>query len=532
MSTSSPTDGTAGAAAAGVLPAPRAAIYFLGFLASIQTVDPTIASTALVDAARGLDMSGGMLALAASISTLMLAATVMTAGLLGDRVGWRRMLTVALIVSIVGDLMAAAAPSSGVYLAGRAIAGVGLGGVYTAGFAYIRIVTPPKRMSIALGIFMAVASIGLVLMSFLGGVLATVNWRLAFMIVPVLCAIGLIGAYAVLPRTGKRADGPIDVTGQVLLGLGIVALLFGVSHATRGLGEPLTWGPVLAGVVLLLAFGVFEKGAANPFFPVAVLKSPLFLGALCAGFIFNFAQSATILQSSNLWQYVGDFKPSRVSAGILPFLLIGVVAALVTGKLLAGPVSNGVAILMGGAIVAVGAFATLFHSDPDNYLLLLPTLLLVGYGATTASIPYGTLVVQAASGRAVKFYGPVTSSRTTFGQFAYALGLAVSTVLVDRLTSGGTIAKLEAAGVPPTQTGAGLDALRVFQQTGKDPSTALGQQALEAAKASYVGAYNTTMIIVGVVCLAVAAAGWFLLRRSDAEARDVDGNHLVAPPAS
>ncbi len=54
----------------------KLAVPFLGVLGALQGADPNIVSTALVGATRGLDMTGGLVALAASISTLALAASV------------------------------------------------------------------------------------------------------------------------------------------------------------------------------------------------------------------------------------------------------------------------------------------------------------------------------------------------------------------------------------------------------------------------------------------------------------------------
>ncbi len=98
----------------------KLAVPFLGVLGALQGADPNIASTALVGATRGLDMTGGLVALAASISTLALAASVITTGLLADRLGRRRVLMAALVFAVVGDLIVAIAPSSGFFLLGRA----------------------------------------------------------------------------------------------------------------------------------------------------------------------------------------------------------------------------------------------------------------------------------------------------------------------------------------------------------------------------------------------------------------------------
>jgi MFS family permease len=80
-------------------PASRWAIPLLGAIAGIQGADPNIASTALVGVSRGLDMAGGLLALAASISTLALSASVIYTGLLADRLGRRRVLMAALALA-------------------------------------------------------------------------------------------------------------------------------------------------------------------------------------------------------------------------------------------------------------------------------------------------------------------------------------------------------------------------------------------------------------------------------------------------
>lgn len=500
----------------GVLEAPRAAIFFLGALGGVQAVDPIIASTALVKASRGLGMEGGMIALAASISTLVLAATVISMGLLGDRVGWRRLLVASLSLSVVGDVMAATAPIPALYLGGRALAGLGLGGVFAASFAYVRIITPKEKVPAALGIYSASGSLVLVSLSLLGGLLASIEWRAAFLVVPLMCAVSVVLAKALLPVTSERSSGPMDLPGQALLAFGIVGVLLGISHMSRGVAAPIFWVPTLVGLLLLAAFVRLEQRIDNPFFPVAVLRNPLFLGAICAGFIYNFTQSSTILQFSNLWQYVSGLSPVKVSAGTLPFLLVGIVAALITGRLITNGLRNSTVILVGGALSALGGFATLLHGSGSGYLSLLPALLLLGFGATMASIPYGGLIVSAASGKFASFYGAVTSSRATIGQVAYAMGLALSTVMVDKLTTGGVVKRLTEAGVPPARTASSLDSLGVYVRTGKDPSTTSARQALSVAKESYLNSFKITMVVVGLLALVAGLVGCAVLRRATA----------------
>ena len=110
------------------------------------------------------------------------------------------------------------------------------------------------------------------------------------------------------------------------------------------------------------------------------------------------------------------------------------------------------------------------------------------------SLPFGSLIISTAPSA---YYGPVTSSRTTIGQFAYALGIAAATVSIDKLTLAAPSTRLREAGVPPSQVGTGLDAVTGYGSTGESPTTDLGRQALSAANNSYHVAFHITMVAAG-----------------------------------
>jgi MFS family permease len=96
------------------------AVPFLGVLASLQLIDPSVANTFLVKAGQAFEMQGATLSLAACISTLAQAATVLLMGFLGDRLERRRMLMAALLLAIAGDGVALTAPDADLFLLGRA----------------------------------------------------------------------------------------------------------------------------------------------------------------------------------------------------------------------------------------------------------------------------------------------------------------------------------------------------------------------------------------------------------------------------
>ncbi len=507
---------------------PTLVLAFLGVLGAIQGSDPNIASTALVGAARGLDM--GSTSLAASISTLALAATAISTGLLADSLGRRKVLQVALIVSIVGDLIVFLAPDTAIYLLGRVIAGVGLGAVYGAAFAYIRAAAKPGKLAAAMGLFTAVLMVTTMVLTFAGGALSSLNWRTAFLVIPIICAVSFFIVPILLPKEPRLKLPSKDLFGQVLLGLGIIALLGGIGELGKSLTSPVALGAIGVGLVLLIVWFVYEARNENRFFPVSLFKNPVFLAAILAGFIYNFGNSIAFLQLTNLWQYVNGLKTLEVSMWQLPLLIAGIIAGLLTGRLMSsGKLSARAVLLLGGVVSAVGMVMLALTHGGTSFWIFFPGEFLVGAGVVIAAVPYGSLILKEAP---AKYFGPVSSSRLTFGQFFYAIGFAASTIVIDKLTIGGTTAKLEAAGVPATQVGTGLDAVTTYAAQSTAPTTSLGKEALADATASYGLAFATMMYITAALVLIAGVVGYVLLKRAGAHADDPTPESIKHPAPS
>lgn len=495
---------------------PMIALAFLGVLGAIQGSDPNIASTALVGAARGLDMAST--SLAASISTLALAATAISTGLMADSLGRRKVLQIGLLVALVGDLIVFLAPDTAFYLLGRAIAGVGLGAVYGAAFAYIRSAAKPGKLAAAMGLFTAVLMVATMAFTFVGGALSSLDWRTAFLVVPVVCAISFFIVPILLPKEPRMKLPSQDVLGQVLLGLGIIGLLGGIGELGRSLTSPVALGGIGAGIVLLIVWVIWESHNEQRFFPVSLLKNPIFLAAIVAGFVYNFGNAVVFLQLTNLWQYVNGLQTLEFSVWQLPLLLAGIISGLLTGRLMSsGKLPVRFVLLLGGVVSAVGMVLLGLTHSGTTFLWFLPGEFLVGAGVVIAAVPYGSLILKEAP---AKYFGPVSGSRLTFGQFFYAIGFAASTIVIDKLTVGGTVAKLEAAGVPATQVGTGLDAVTTYAAQSTAPTTSLGKEALANATASYGVAFATMMYITAVLMLLGGVVGYLLLKGAGDRADD------------
>jgi hypothetical protein len=173
--------------------------------------------------------------------------------------------------------------------------------------------------------------------------------------------------------------------------------------------------------------------------------------------------------------------------------------------------SNRVALLGGSVVTATGFVLLALVSSQKSFLAFLPGTMLAGAGLLAVSIPFGNLIIREAPPAQ---YGPVTSSRTTIGQFFYSIGFALATVMVDKLTIGGVTGKLTDAGVQPDMIGTAVTSINTYVRTGDDPSTQLGKKALSDAVASYASAFSTVMVVAAVLIIVAGVVGMFLLRRS------------------
>ena len=488
----------------------RLAVPFLGALGALQGAAPSMASTALVSVRRDLHITGSATALAASMQTLAVAATVISTGLLADRLGRRRVLIAALLVAVAGSLTTAAAQAPVIYLAGQALTGIGLGAVFGASFAYVRAVAPPDRLAQALGLFGAVGGLAILTMVFSGSLLVGVNWRLAFALLAGVAAAGAALVPFILPPQPRIANGSMDIPGQLLLAAGIVGLLYGVSQFGSSLSAPTTVVPLMAGAIFMIGFFIREAKSPNAFYPVSLFRSPLFLSAVLAGFLLNYGSAVGFLQTTNLWQYVTGVHGSEVAVWQLPLNGFAIVGALITGRLMTRGMSNATVLLAAGVLGAAGFVSWGVARSAHSFWAFIPGSAAVGLALAAASIPFGNLILKVAP--AAQF-GPVTSSRTTIGQVCFTLGSTLSTITLDRMTMGGTVRRLEAAGVAPDRIAVAVSSVNAYVSDGTRPTDDLARQALRTAAASYLTGFAVVMYVTAALLLAAGVLGYWLCRR-------------------
>ncbi len=486
----------------------------LGIIGGLQTVDVMVGTVALVKASRDLGLDPALEAIAASISTLALAATVIAAGLIADRFGRRRVLLAALVLAAASDTLVALSPSVGVFLVGRACAGITLGAALSSAYAYVRVVAK-DHLGTALGIFASGAMLTTLVGGLTGGLVAEHSWRAAFLVIPAGALVLWVPARLMLPPVPRLSGTSMDYPGLLLSGGGMLLLLLGISRMSTAADQPSTWLIAAAGLTCFAAFAWWENHAGAPMFPIRIFLLPTFVVAAVSGIGWNMAQAVATLQLSNLWQYVHEFSTGEVSLGQLPILFAGVATAILVGRMMGAGIATRSIMTVAFATTAAGFVGlALMHVSTPYWGFVVP-MIAIGAGTTAVTVPQSDLFL---GGAPRAFLGPVTSSRSAIGSLGYSIGLATSSVMVSGLTFGGVTQRLRDAGASACDVGAGIDVVNAYVRDGTQATTAAGRRALAVAADSYLSAFDITMLVVAGVMVAMAAMCWTLLRPRPADA--------------
>lgn len=279
------------------------------------------------------------------ITIFILVAAVLTPvlGKIGDRVGKKRVLVIAGSIGFVGSVVCAVAPNFEVMLTGRALMGVS-GAFMPLAYALVRDVFPANARNMCISIVTNGVGVVTIAGPFLAGFLIdNVSLESVFWFVAAISAVGAVGVALVVPESPNRNIAPMDVPGFLGLGLGLLALMYGISNlATWTLADSRTLTYVGGGVVILAAWWAWERRVESPFVDTRLLTNRSLSAAI---FAYAFITAAMTVCSSYLPTMIQTPRALGIDYGF------GLDATGVAVYFIAG----GVLTVAGG--ILVGAFA-------------------------------------------------------------------------------------------------------------------------------------------------------------------------------
>jgi EmrB/QacA subfamily drug resistance transporter len=392
-------------------------------------LDISVINTALSNIAHGLDTGLSGLQWVVDAYTIPLAATVLTAGALADRLGRRRVFLVGLSVFTAMSALCGAASGIGMLVASRAVQGLGASVMFATSLALISQVTPRHEARVkALAAYGTVIGASFALGPFIGGSLtALFGWRAIFLInVP----IGAVALWITYRRVGEGRDPtprPIDWPGQATLIGGLFLLVLALLRGnTDGWGSAGIVAALAGAAVLLVAFVALEGRTPEPMLPLRLLGQRRFAGPQVAVFAIAASFFAVFLYTTLYLQTVLGLSAIQTGLVYLPGTFLVFVVSGATAQF-GQKVSPANIATVGLALVAVGLGLMLIIEVGSSWTAILPGLLVVSVGTGLFNPTGSALALQALPDAQS---GLAAGANDTFRQAGVAVGIAALGTLV------------------------------------------------------------------------------------------------------
>lgn len=217
------------------------------------------------------DLGSSVSVVSWSITAPMLVFAVVgpAFGTLGDLIGHKRVFVGGLLGAGIFAGLAALAPNAPLLIALRTLSAACGSATGPSAMAFTNRLFEPHERVRPLGMWSFVTA-GAPVLGVVAGVplVATVGWRIIFLVQAPLCVLGAVVAWWLLRDTEKKPAAKFDVAGALTLGLGAALVLLGINRAGAwGWGSPAIIVAIVAGVSLLWAFVRVERRVAAPIVP-------------------------------------------------------------------------------------------------------------------------------------------------------------------------------------------------------------------------------------------------------------------------
>ncbi len=405
----------------------------------VAMVSSTVVSTALPRIIGSLNGTQTQYTWVVTATLLTATATTPIWGKLADLFNKKTLVQAAIVIFVVGSLLAGFAQDTSQLIAARAFQGVGVGGLQALVQVVIAAIIPPRergRYNGYLGAVMAVATVGGPL---LGGLIVDVSWlgwRWCFWVAVPIAALAFVVLQATLKlETVRRENVKIDYLGAALIAAGVSVLLIWVSFVGNSFGW-LSWQTgtmVGAGVVLLGAAVAVELKVKEPVVPLHIVVQRTPALAIIASLSVGMAMFGGAVFLGQYFQIGRGYSPTAAGLLTIPLMAGVLVSSTISGRM----ISRSGAIkpyIVAGTIILVLGFLGLGMVDHATALWIVGiAMAVVGVGV---GMTMQNLVLAVQNSVPLRELGAASASVTFFRSLGGTIGVSVlGAVLANRVTA-------------------------------------------------------------------------------------------------
>ncbi|MBF6350981.1 MFS transporter [Nocardia flavorosea] len=361
-------------------------------------------------------------------------------GRLSDLLGARRIFAAGWVVLLAGSIVAGAAGTVGVELAGRAVQGAGAALIAPAALTLLMTLfgSSPQELTKALAVYGAAAPAGGTAGVFLGGVLTEyLSWPWVFYINVPIAILALIAVPALMPIAPARA-GSVDLLGAATATAGLATAVYGIVRAPEaGWASAQTWAVLGAAAALLAGFVLLQARRREPLMPLGIFRAPDLAAANLAQLLLGAAWVPMWFFLNLYLQQVLGYSAFPSGAALIPMTTLIMLGMIVFAPRAMQRFGAKPMIVTGLAVLGLGlGLMSLVRPTGSFWIDVLPASLVAAGGMSLAFIPsLGTAIGAARPEEGGLASGIVNVSY----QIGSAIGLAAMTALAtafgaDRLT--------------------------------------------------------------------------------------------------
>ncbi len=390
----------------------------------LAALDQSIVGTALPTIVSEL---GGLEHLSWVVTAYLLTSTASTPlwGKISDLYGRRPMFQTAIVVFLVGSLIAGSAGTMTMLIGGRAVQGLGGGGLMALSLAIIGDIIPPRERGKYQGMFGAVFGVSSVAGPLLGGFFTDgPGWRWIFWLnIPIGLAALIITSRA-LHMPLVRRDHKIDYLGAATIVAAVTSLLLYTSWAgpLYGWGAPLSIALLVAGLLLAVAFVFVELRAEEPIIPMHLFRGRVFKWSVIFVAIMGMAMFGGIIYLPFYLQVVKGYTPTESGLALIPMVLGLLLTSVGSGLLVTKYGRYRIFPIIGAGITLLALGLMTLLTVDTSYAKFGAGVFLLGAGL---GFTMQTVVTAVQNDVALRDLGVATSSVTFFRSMGGAFGTAI-----------------------------------------------------------------------------------------------------------
>ncbi len=482
-------------------------------------LDITVVNVALPDIQRSLHSSFQDLQWVIDAYSLTLAAFLLTAGSLADRLGRRRVFLAGLVVFTASSVVCGLSSSSLMLNLARGVQGTGGAMMFATSLALIAQAFQGKERGTAFGVFGAVTGAAVAVGPLVGGIITSgIGWEWIFF---VNLPIGIAAVALTLARVQESRDP--EATGMDWLGLitfsgSLFLLVFALVRGNdKGWGSTQIVAFLVLSLVLIVLFLIVERLQERPMLDLTLFRRPAFTGANIVAFALSGSIFAMFLYLTLYIQDVLGFSPLQAGLRFLPITLLSFFVAPVAGRL---SVRVPIRLLLGVGLllISVGLAAMTAVDASSPWTTLIPGFAIAGVGIGLVNPPLASAAIGVVPHERS---GMASGINSTFRQVGIATGIAGLGAIFQHSVTQSTSAALNASGHAREILTAAHGQLSTLLESGNVSQIAhtLSPSARSALTSSYrVGftdAFTDILIVAAVLALVGSILAFILVRSRD-----------------